>query len=247
MTEPASIPGADGASVGEPSRQTGPRRPSKPTATPKRTLTPGNFIRTIGNWVFSLPVLIRAFIRPKVPFVLREKLYLSVTAINDCRFCQWGHTHWALAHGLPLEEVNQILSSQDKTLAADNPAEAAAIFFAQHYAEQQDKFDPQALDSLRKQFNEAQIKELLAHVRFITLTNLSGNTVDAFLGRFRRPPQPVTVFQFVAGAVLAPILLLILLMAKLEQPLRLIKRRSHLHEELHDRRPDRGDPDRGNG
>lgn len=207
----------------------------RPRNKPKRTLTPGNFIKTIGYWVLSLPVLIRAFIRPKIPFVLREKVYLSVTAINDCRFCQWGHTHWALAHGLPLEEVNQILSSQDKTLAADSPAEAAAIFFAQHYTEQQDKFDPQALENLRKYYSHAQVKELLAHVRFITLTNLSGNTVDAFLGRFRRPPEPVTVFQFVAGAMLAPILLLILTLAKIEQPLGIIKGRSSLHRELHDR------------
>ena len=37
-----------------------------------------------------------------------------------------------MAKGVPLEEVNQILGGQVESLAAANPAEAAAILFAQH-------------------------------------------------------------------------------------------------------------------
>ena len=203
----------------------------------KRTLTPDNVFKTVGNFVASGPVLVRALFRPKVPFALREKLYLAVTSINDCRYCQWGHTYWALAHGVPLEEINQILGHQDKSLAAGNPTEATAILFAQHYAEQLDQIDPEALVNLRKYFSDAQVKEILAHVRFITFTNLSGNTVDAFLGRLRRNGEPVSFFQFVVGAALAPVLLAVILLAKLDRKLGFVQLRDRLYRARHDVAP----------
>jgi AhpD family alkylhydroperoxidase len=133
--------------------------------------------------VASLPVFIQALIRPKTSRALREKLMLEVTSVNDCRYCQWGHTHWAMAHGVPLEEVNQILGQQIESLQAKNPAEAAAILFAQHYAENLDRFDPESIENLRKYYSDDQVAEILAYVRAITLGSLTGNTVDALLGR----------------------------------------------------------------
>lgn len=211
---------------------------SSQTTKTKRTLTPGNFFKTVANFAVVSPTLVKTLIRPKIPFVLREKLCLAVTSINDCRFCQWGHTHWALSHGVPLEEVNQILGHQYESLKAKDPAEAVAVLFAQHYAEQLDQFDPESLVNLRKYFSDAQVKEILAHVRFITLTNLSGNTVDAFLDRVRGNGEPIGSFQFVVGAGLAPLLLLIVTMAKLEQKLGLIKLRSRLFRSRHDVAPE---------
>jgi len=151
----------------------------------KRTLTPGNFFKTVANVVASGPVLLAALFRPKTSAALREKVMLGVTSVTDCRYCQWGHTHWAMAQGVPLEEVNQILGHQIESLKAKNPAEAAAILFAQHYAENLDQFDPESIKNLRKYYSDAQVAEILAYVRAITLGSLTGNTVDAFLGRFR--------------------------------------------------------------
>ena len=90
-----------------------------------------------------------------------------------------------MAHGVPLEEVNQILGHQLESLEATNPAEAAAILFAQHYAENLDQFDPASLENLHKYYSDAQVAEILAYVRVITLGSLTGNTMDAFLGCFR--------------------------------------------------------------
>ncbi|WP_202920859.1 carboxymuconolactone decarboxylase family protein [Urbifossiella limnaea] len=208
----------------------------EPTGTPpkhsgkaKRTLTPGNFFRTVARVAASSPVLFRAFIRPKLSFALREKVFLAVTAINDCRFCAWGHTHWAMAHGVPLEEVNEILGHQNESMAAKDPAEAAAMLFAQHYAEYHDKYDPASIENLRQYFSDAQVKEILAYVRFITLTNLSGNTVDAVLDRLRGKGQPISFFQGVMGLALAPVLFAVILAAKIEQKLGLAKLRARLH------------------
>jgi AhpD family alkylhydroperoxidase len=152
----------------------------------RRTLTADNFFGTIGNVIASGPALLTALVRPKTSAALREKVMLGVTSITDCRYCQWGHTHWAMAHGVSLDEVNQILGQQIEALEAKNPAEAAAILFAQHYAENLDKIDPESIESLRTYYSAAQVTEILAYVRAITLGSLTGNTIDAVLGRFRR-------------------------------------------------------------
>jgi AhpD family alkylhydroperoxidase len=162
--------------------------PSKSRENMKRTLTLRNFFKTVANVAASGPVLLRAMVRPKTSAALREKILLAVSAINGCRYCQWGHTHWAMAHGVPLEEINQILACQIESLRAKDPAEAAAILFAQYYAENLDHFDRESLASLREHYSDAQVSEILAYVRAITLGSLTGNTVDALLGRFRRWP-----------------------------------------------------------
>lgn len=153
--------------------------------TVKRTLTRDNFGRTLANAARSVPVLLKALARPSTSAALREKVMLGVTSVTDCRYCRWGHSHWAMAHGVPLEEVNQILGQQIESLQASNPAEAEAILFAQHYAEHGEGFDRAALVLLGEHYSAAQVAEILAYVRVVTLGSLAGNTVDAGIERFR--------------------------------------------------------------
>ena len=188
----------------------------------KRTLTPGNVVRTVGNVVASTPVLLAAMVRPRTSAALREKVVLGVTAINDCSYCKWGHTHWAMANGVPLEEVNQILGLQTEALEAKNPAEAAAILFAQHYAESLDRLDPGSLENLRKFYSDTQVAEILAYVRAITLGSLTGNTVDAFLDRVRGRGRGdkgafIVLFEGIVTIVAAPVVLVLALLAKFDR------------------------------
>ena len=111
------------------------------------------------------PSLLAALVRPKTSAALREKVMLGVTSVTDCRSASGVTRHWAMAHGVPLEEVNQILGQQIESLEAKNPAEAAAILFAQHYAENLDRFDPESIENLRKYYSDAQVAEILAYVR----------------------------------------------------------------------------------
>ncbi len=195
----------------------------------KRTLTPGNVLKTTANCAFAFPIIIRSIFRPKTSKPLREKVCLGVTAINDCRFCAWGHSHWATSQGIPLEEVNQILSNQDGSLKANDPAEAAAILFGQHYAEQLGEIDPESVKNLRNFFSRAEVREIVGYVYFITFTNLSGNTVDALLDRIRGKGRPITIFEGAVGAVLAPVLLVLVLLVKSGKLIGTDKRRAARH------------------
>lgn len=154
--------------------------------TAKRTLGSGNLFKMLAAVLASSPVLLRALFRPKTSAALREKVMLGVTSITDCRYCAWGHGHWAMAHGVSLEEVNQILGQQTEALQASAPAEAAAILFAQHYAEYLEQFDPAAIANLRTHYSDAQVAEILAYARTVTLGGLIGNTLDAWLDRLRQ-------------------------------------------------------------
>ena len=200
----------------------------------KRTFTPANILKTVANCATAFPIIIRSVFRPKTSKRLREKVMLGVTAINDCRYCAWGHSHWATSQGIPLEEVNQILSNQDDSLKANDPAEAAAILFGQHYAEHLGEIDPESVKNLRNYFSQAEVREIVGYVYFITFTNLSGNTVDVLLDRIRGKGRPITVFEGVVGATLAPILLVLVLLVKLGKLIGTDKRRAARHRASHD-------------
>lgn len=189
--------------------------PPKPASKPKRTLTRDNFFKTVADVVASGPVLFEAAFRPRISATLREKLFLAVSSVNDCRYCKWGHTHWAMAQGVPLDEVNQILGQQSESLAAKNPAEAAAILFAQHYAEELDQIDPDSIENLREHYSDTEVAEILAYVRFITLTNLTGNTVDAFLTGSCSQGK-ASSFESAVAAVAAPVALVLTQLAKFD-------------------------------
>ncbi len=159
--------------------------PPTPPGNAKRTLTRENVVKTFTDVVASAPVLVRALVKPRIPRSLREKIMLEVSAVNDCQLCQWGHTHLAIAQGVSLEEINRIFGYQNESLEARDTAEAAAILFAQYYAENPDRYDPESIEDLRPYYSDAQIAEILAYVRAITLGNLTGNTLDLLARRLR--------------------------------------------------------------
>lgn len=183
---------------------------------PKRTLTSQNIVRTLVNALVAVPKVVKGLVKPDVSPALREKVILGVTSINDCRYCAWGHSHWAMAHGVSLEEVNQILGHQTDAMQASDAAEAAAILFAQHYAEHLDHFDPDAVENLLKHFSRTQVDEIIAYIHAITLGNLVGNTVDAFISRFRSNGHNSFLFEAAVTTLSAPIIGAVILAAKLD-------------------------------
>ncbi len=200
----------------------------------RRTFTPDNLLKTVVNCAISFPIIIRSVFRPKTSKALREKVMLGVTAINDCRYCAWGHSHWATSQGVPLEELNRILGSHGDSLEAEAPAEAAAILFGQHYAQHLDEIDPDSMKTLRHYFSQSEAREIVGYVFFITFTNLSGNTVDLLVDRIRGRGRAITVFEGVVGVVLAPVLFVLLALVKLGKLVGTDTRRAKRHRAAQD-------------
>ncbi len=111
----------------------------------------------------------------------RERLMLSVTAVNNCRICSYVHTKQALLSGLSKEETEMLLKGVIDN-CPDN--EIAALFYAQHWADTDANPDPKAKQKLVETYGKdtAEVIELV--LRVIRVGNLVGNTWDYFLYRF---------------------------------------------------------------
>ncbi len=129
------------------------------------------------------PVLARALIRPRISPALREQVMLAVTSVNDCRYCNWGHTALALRHGVDLAALRQTLGSG--SLGADSTPDQVAVLYAQHVASEQGDADPGAERALAAAWTPAERAEIKAHIAAITFGNLVGNSADAWLARLR--------------------------------------------------------------
>ena len=115
-----------------------------------------------------------------------ERIMLAVTAVNDCRYCSYGHARRALKCGVTPEEIELLLSGDVGHVPVD---EAPAILFAQHYAESGGSPDPDAVRALAETYGRRIAQGILFRIRMITLGNLMGNTFDAVLSRLRGHPS----------------------------------------------------------
>ena len=74
--------------------------------------------------------------------------------------------------------------------------EAIAVIFAQHFAEQQGKPEADLKEQLKAAFNRKQKREIMAYIHAIYFANLSGNTFDALLARFKGDKVEGSQFWF---------------------------------------------------
>ncbi len=152
----------------------------------KRTFSMPLYARSLADLMAAGPVLARAFIRPRISRALREQVMLAVTSVNDCRYCDWGHTALAVRNGVDLAALRQTLDGG--SLSPDSTPDDVAVLYAQHVASQQGDADPAAKRALAAAWSPDERAEIKAYITAITFGNLVGNSADAWLARLRRVP-----------------------------------------------------------
>ena len=81
--------------------------------------------------------LIRETVAAKrISEVFAERIMLATTAVNDRRYCTWGHTKMALKMGISQHEINSIYNSDFGDIPEE---ERLALMFAQNFAEAKNK------------------------------------------------------------------------------------------------------------
>ena len=110
----------------------------------------------------------------------RERLMLTVTSVNNCRFCSYVHSKQALLSGLSKEETEMLLKG-----VIDNcpEKEITALFYAQHWADTDANPDPKATHKLVENYGKDTVEVIELVLRVIRMGNLVGNTWDYFLYR----------------------------------------------------------------
>lgn len=119
----------------------------------------------------------------------RERLILTVTAVNHCRYCAYSHTRLALRAGLKREAIESLLGGAIRDVPE---REIPALLYARHWAENRARPDPEARHTLEQTYGSETAVTIEVVLRAIRLGNLTGNTFDALLcrasrGRFGRP------------------------------------------------------------
>ena len=90
------------------------------------------FSSAVGDIVTHFGDLCAASRGGRVSKPLAEKIMLTVTHVNGCRYCSYGHSRAALAVGVSEAELQKLLQGE---IGAFPEQEAVALAFAQHYAE----------------------------------------------------------------------------------------------------------------
>lgn len=121
---------------------------------------------------------------------LTEKLMLTVTSVNECRYCTWLHSDTGLAAGISKEQIEALLNGEieDK--------DEIALKFALHYAETDQQPEQAEVDFLKKNYGEEKSRDIVTALKLIFFGNLTGNTFDAFFSRLKGKPAEGSNFFF---------------------------------------------------
>jgi AhpD family alkylhydroperoxidase len=173
----------------------------------KRLFTLATFAASARDLFAHLDELHRALTQQRISRALSEKIMLAVTQVNGCRYCSYAHTRLALQAGVSEPELRDLLMGEFSYIPQH---ELIAVLFAQHYAEQADRYEAAAWQKLTETYGAEAARDILTHIRVITFANLYGNTFDALLERIRFHPVPGSHFSdevivLSAGATIVPL------------------------------------------
>ena len=137
----------------------------------------------------------------KISRKFSEHIMLVVTSVNGCIYCEWGHVNWAKQEGSTETEIAGLLSLNFGNLPSE---ETIALSFAQHYAETSGSPSQEAINRLMQEYGLEKAQSIISRCDMITVGNLLGNSISAFLSRLQGiPPEHGSLlfelFVFVFG------------------------------------------------
>jgi AhpD family alkylhydroperoxidase len=175
----------------------------------KRVYRTGQFFGDIFFLLIRLPSIINAYRSKRVPWSMAEKIMLAVTAVNRCQHCARFHGALAQISGVEAEEIAGLLQME---IGRDvSSYERPALQFAQEYAQTERNPSAGNLVELKRFYDDDIVKDIMIYIRMITLGNLSGNTVDAFVERLsgRRISHSRFHDEIIVSVMAAPFLAVI--------------------------------------
>ena len=140
---------------------------------------PYEFVASCASMVARLDALPGyLWVSGPVSMAFRQRLWLVVTSVNDCRYCRYLHSNIALRHGVSFAEV--------KTLSAgvitDSPAaERPWLLYGLEWAKQDGRPAPEARPRLLASDGRRTVRLLELVLRIIRFCNLFGSTWDLML------------------------------------------------------------------
>ena len=129
--------------------------------------------------------------QPVISKIFSETLSLAVSQVNGCSLCSYAHTKTAMKAGMSEEEVNLILTGG---LEKTPKEQRQAVLFAQHYADTHGNPDPELSQKLLDTYGYEKSKDIMSPILLMMVTNIHGNTMEAF--KLRLSGKAVTGSSF---------------------------------------------------
>jgi len=131
--------------------------------------------------IFSQRKSIRKLMRGNVITpAFRERLMLTVTGVNQCRYCSYAHSRQALSDGITKEEIDELTRGM---FDGSPQKEIPALLFAQHWAESNGKPETAIRNKVENIYGSEVMTAIELTLRMIRVGNLSGNTFDFILSK----------------------------------------------------------------
>lgn len=148
----------------------------------KRLITVKTQNEDIKKFLNHSDAFIETQLNPAISKSFGESISLAVAQVNGCKLCSYTHAKNALKSGMSEEEVEFLLSG-----GFDNaPKEQLeALLFAQHYADTEGNPDIDAVKKLNDTYTQEEVKDIMSKILMMMLTNLHGNTLEAFQLRLK--------------------------------------------------------------
>lgn len=172
----------------------------------KRFYTPGTFWRDFSVVIRHIPDFLDSVRSRRINHKFAEEIMMVVSQVNGCRYCSYVHSKSALMSGVSEKELLKLLALQTDNFPEE---EAVALTFAQHYAESGCNPDPEVEKRFRNYYGLHASQDIMNFMRVITMSNLAGNTVDAFLSRLKGQPAKNSnpISEFILFLLFAPVTL----------------------------------------
>lgn len=131
---------------------------------------------------------IKDFTRAKKTALMDEKfierIMLAVTEVNGCELCSFAHAKAALQAGMSDAEIKAYIDGLASTSGYLPQDEAAAVFFAQSYADNRGKIDSASFETILERYGREKTNAVLAATRLIMMGNSLGIPLSSLKQRF---------------------------------------------------------------
>ena len=149
---------------------------------PRRTATPATLLPWLVRMARDLPAQAALYApRRALDPGLRERIMVTVSEVNGCRYSSWIHRGWA-----------------EMTGRAQSARDDVALAYAREAAET-GRVPPSETSrrALERVFSPTEVRAIDAAIAGIVVSNLAGNTVDGLLARLTgaRPRDPAAMAQ----------------------------------------------------
>ena len=141
----------------------------------------------------------------EIPEDFIERIMLSVTEVNGCPICSYGHTKWALEKGMSNEEINLLLDGSAESVPPD---QLIAVLFAQHYADTRGNPSHDSWQRVVDVYGISKSLIILSATRAIMIGNITGIAYSSFVGRLKGNTSGKTNIFYEIGIMLSIIPLL---------------------------------------